>query len=201
MTENNDALPNNEPEPEMHVRPIWELRGYKTYREVDSREEWEDLVAEAGEDLDSAKFLSRMATRQPDKPARDVARVVALRRRLAKELKATSMVELMLVDLLVGNYQMQLEWWELLGMKTEVLHRMPTRSRTRREHDAVEQTYFTQLAEHVVPVLDRLNRQFLRTVKAYRDLKTSPMTVNINGAKQVNLGQQQINLASAEPEE
>ena len=53
-----------------------------------------------------------------------------------------------------------------------------------------------RLSEQLLPLLDRSNRMLLRNLKALRTLKQPPPpSVSIGQAAQVNVGQQQVNVA------
>ena len=49
-----------------------------------------------------------------------------------------------------------------------------------------------------MPLIERFNQMFLRNLKALRELKVSPINVNIGQAGQVNVAQQQVNVAGPE---
>lgn len=189
-----------DPALELAFKEPWRARGYKLAEEVESPEEWEGYVRKAEESFRSADFLRKMLAKHTLKKAEDVAHVVALRRRLQREFKAETAVELMLIDLLVANYQQQCDWHEILGQRTYILHKREATYGGRPRPGGVESIDLDGLADRVLPILDRLNRQFLRTVKAMRDLKSSSLIVNINQAGQVNVGNEQINLSKSEPE-
>lgn len=183
---------------ELAMREPWRPRGFKYADEVKSPEEWEQYIARADEQFRGGDFLRKMLAKQPLKRAEDVAHIVALRRRLQRELKANTVVEQMLIDLLVANYQQQSDWLEILGQRSYILRTREITLGGRPSPGAVEKIDLDGLADRVLPLLDRLNRQFIRTLKAIRDLKASPIVVNINQAGQVNVANEQVNLAKAE---
>jgi hypothetical protein len=55
------------------------------------------------------------------------------------------------------------------------------------------QDYLQRLSEELFPQLDRLNRMFLRNLKALRDLKRANVELHIG---QVNIGKRQVNIAA-----
>ena len=62
---------------------------------------------------------------------------------------------------------------------------------------AVENT-LRRLAEQLIPLFERANQQLIRTLKALRETRGGvPPSVAIHHAGQVNLGQQQVNVAPA----
>jgi hypothetical protein len=55
-----------------------------------------------------------------------------------------------------------------------------------------------QAVEQAGAMVDRFNRIFLRTLRALRDLRRGPQPVVVQNAGQVNVGQQQVNVAAGE---
>lgn len=55
-----------------------------------------------------------------------------------------------------------------------------------------------QVVEQAGAMVDRFNRIFLRTLRALRDLRRGPQPVFVQNAAQVNVGQQQVNVAAGE---
>jgi hypothetical protein len=56
-----------------------------------------------------------------------------------------------------------------------------------------------QAVEQAAAMVDRFNRIFLRTLRALRDLRRGPQPVLVQNAGQVNVGQQQVNVAGGGP--
>ena len=54
-----------------------------------------------------------------------------------------------------------------------------------------------QATEHATAMVDRWNRMFLRNLRALRDMGRYAPAVTIQNAGQVNVGQQQVNVANA----
>jgi len=53
-----------------------------------------------------------------------------------------------------------------------------------------------RLAEELMPLFERANRQLIRTLKAIKDLRHGPPPkIAIGQAGQVNVGEQQVNMA------
>ena len=55
--------------------------------------------------------------------------------------------------------------------------------------DAVE-----KLRERLMPLVERFNQMFLRNLRALRELKANPISINIRRADQVNVAHQQVNV-------
>jgi hypothetical protein len=53
-----------------------------------------------------------------------------------------------------------------------------------------------QAVEQAGAMVDRFNQMFLRTLRALRDLRRGPQPVFVQNAGQVNVGQQQVNVAA-----
>ncbi|MHB9092302.1 MAG: hypothetical protein ACYC7H_12875, partial [Chloroflexota bacterium] len=98
MTDSDNELDLATEEQDLEV-PLWKLRGYKCMEDIASGEEWERYVARADAQLFSGGLAALTLTRRRGNRAVDVARLVALRRRLTEELKAGTVLEQMLVDL------------------------------------------------------------------------------------------------------
>jgi hypothetical protein len=56
-----------------------------------------------------------------------------------------------------------------------------------------------QVVEQAGAMVDRFNRIFLRSLRALRDLRRCPPPVVVQNAGQVNVGQQQVNVAGGLP--
>jgi hypothetical protein len=55
--------------------------------------------------------------------------------------------------------------------------------------------HIRKLQDMLLPMIERFNLMFLRNLKALRELKGHAVNISIAQAGQVNLGQQQVNVA------
>ena len=97
------------------------------------------------------------------------------RRALAREYGLTPVLERMLADRIVLSYVRTLYADGLMGL----------------EHDGATDHAHLELHRRVAM---RESGEFLRNVRALKDLKTVPMRLIIKDAGQVNVGQQQVNV-------
>ncbi len=105
-----------------------------------------------------------------------LAEAAGYRHALAEEYGVKTALERMVADRIVISYQRLL----LLEAYTDV------------EHEQGGNTH-----EHMDlhrKMVARESAEFLRNVRALKDLKTVPLTVTIRDAGQVNVGQQQVNV-------
>lgn len=103
-----------------------------------------------------------------------------LRDSLAAEYGLTTAAELMLLDALVLSY-----------------HQYIRAASTLHAYTAYEKRYnYETLVRYVQAYMVRANELFLRNLEALRQLKTVPFTIKIDQAGQVNVGEQQVNLAA-----
>jgi len=105
-----------------------------------------------------------------------LAEAAGYRHAFAEEYGVETVLERMIADRIVLSYQRLL----LLEAYTDI------------EHELGENTH-EHLDLHRKMVV-RESAEFLRNVRALKDLKTVPLTVTIKDAGQVNVGQQQVNV-------
>lgn len=105
------------------------------------------------------------------------AEVEGLAAKLYEECQATTVIEQMLVQRIVMSYlRLTLAEHE---HSTSIVPGMSLRAR-----------------EHQLKVLSTASSEFLRNVRALKDIKTVPLKVTIRDAGQVNVGQQQVNVTN-----
>ena len=72
-------------------------------------------------------------------------------------------------------------------------------SRLSNEFDGfVVEEAIEKLRERLMPVIERFSQMFLRNLRALRELKANPISINIRRADQVNVAQQQVNVREQE---
>ncbi len=133
--------------------------------------------------LTTHSVLRRIAEQStPDKETREVLLIEAegFRRALAREHNLKTVLERMIADRIVLSYQRLL----LLEAYTDI------------EHEPGANTH-----EHLDlhrKLVARESAEFLRNVRALKDLKTVPLRLMIKDAGQVNVGQQQVNVTDSQ---
>ena len=81
------------------------------------------------------------------------------------------------------------------GSRTKSPERRPGRWHRGRDLKKVEHSdHVRRLGEHLLRLLDRANRMFVRNLKAIKELRQGPvLAVAIGKAEQVNVASQQVN--------
>jgi hypothetical protein len=191
------------------ARASW--RAMDGWAAVESREEWEQVVARADDDYGRGAFLLERlgAHRYLDPPL--MATLLSLRRRLVEEHGATTAAELMLIDSAMIAFYHQLRVTDWIGDLSIWLEReffgiqgLTAKLRDRHGYGAESirglkaEDIVERLVERLVPLLDRSNRMLLRNLKALKALREpSTPSVSIGAAGQVNVATAQVNSGQA----
>lgn len=123
------------------------------------------------------------------------ARFLALRTELAQGWQPRNGVERQLVDTLVQAQAAMYHWQEVL-MARAALDVFETSREVKSQGKWTPlRVTDAQAMEQAAGMVDRFNRIFLRTLRALRDLRRCGPTVVVQNAAQVNVGEQQINVA------
>jgi len=171
---------------------------------------WQSVKEAARAELRSGLRVG-MTLETDDSTPMDRARFLAVRSALVEEWQPRGGLEQSLVDQLAQAYTMQLEWTKILTTRTQTT--MARDERDRREASLTKEKSFARYGywrppviteaeaiEQATAMVDRWNRLFLRTLRQLRDLRRyapSPSVV-VQNAGQVNVGAQQVNVASPE---
>ena len=187
-------------------------RAMQDWGTIKTVEQWQATIREAAEQLDSGDFLlARLGADRYLDPTL-MAVLLVLRRRLIDEHGASTAAELMMVDVAVLGYYhtlrvngwignmsqwLEAEFFRKDGLAVEVHGKSKSawdvKIRGLRVEDIVE-----QLAEKLMPLLDRSNRIMLRNLKALEARRQGPTpTVNVGMAGQVNVGGAPVNTSAA----
>jgi len=125
----------------------------------------------------------------------DRARFLALRQELAGGWQPRNGVERQLVDTM-AQAQTAVEYWlQALMAKAAREARLEQAKLREKETSGPSGTTEFQAVEQAGAMVARFNRIFLRTLRALRDLRRGPQPVFVQNAGQVNVAQQQVNVA------
>jgi hypothetical protein len=186
------------------------MRAVTGWGTVQTEEEWLAAVDKAREDYARGAFLIERlgAERFLDPPL--LAVLLTLRRRLMEEEGATTAAEAMMVDCAVLSYYhlLRVNGWignlalvverEFFGLESPTVKLRSYYGSREAGKLNVEETA-QRIGEQFMPLLDRANRMMLRNLRAIRERKVKPApSVTIGAAAQVNLAQQQVNVAAGE---
>ncbi|MDP9374402.1 MAG: hypothetical protein M3Q65_18515, partial [Chloroflexota bacterium] len=177
---------------------------------VETEEQWFAIQDQAAEDWASGAALIRMlgGERYLDPPRMALLLhlwhhfVIAYRPEGPAEYLCIAMAlvgfnQLIRVNEFVGNLAGRAEFQVFSAerpLDVRLIER-DGRSRAAGRYDYVEgEEAVARLGRDALPLLDRLNRMVLRNLKALRDLKAAPITLNVTNLGQMNVGQAQTNV-------
>jgi hypothetical protein len=103
-----------------------------------------------------------------------------------------------LIDTLAQAQMMYMVWLELLHQRTMC---EATRERTQIERDRAwepPRLNYAEAVEEATAMVDRWNRLFLRTLRQLRDLRRYTPSVVVGNVGQLNIAQQQMNVAATQ---
>lgn len=156
--------------------------------------------------LDGTFFLRQMGLFYEVSPALSLA-AYSLRQEWIRQYSLTTVPELMLLDQAMLAYfhvirlnrqvasMMALTEQQLLGGESPLV-KIKAEHKLNNEFDGfVAEDAIQRLQERLMPLMERFNVMFLRNLRAMRELKGFAVNVNIGQAGQVNVGQQQVNVA------
>jgi hypothetical protein len=159
---------------------------------------WQDIRAEARDEIESGHRAAKVISEGFDFGPLDRARFLEVRSALRAEWDPLPGSESMLVDMLAQIQTVWEAWLSkhmlqiTLGSSTRELERSKIR-------DGVtwlpERLSDADAIEMSAAMVDRFNRLYIRTLRALRDLRRMAPPVVVKNVGQVNVGQQQVNVA------
>jgi hypothetical protein len=194
-----------------YTQLLWDaravMRAMEGWRGSDLETEagWRQACEEARQRYHSGRFLiERLGAERFLEPPL-MAILWQLRQNLVKEYSAEAPTATMLIDLAVMTYYNALRVQAWIGdLALHIEHEFfcqegPTAKLRQKWGYQVEglvvEERLQRLAEQLMPLFERANRQLIRNLQALRTLRHGPpAAVAIGHAGQVNLAQQQINL-------
>jgi len=174
----------------------WQLNELAARDPDQAIQAWARVKAEARAELASGQTVAKAAEGFGAGPLAR-ARVIAIRQSLIEGWQPGPGIETMLVDTLATAHHGYLFWLERLMARVSTDAQMEEADLNREgkwRPSRIDQAAATQEAAEMV---DRFNRIFLRTLRALRDLRRYSSPVHIENAAQVNIGEQQVNVAGS----
>ncbi len=149
---------------------------------------WIEMKNVARDQIRSGHFAARGAGVANQHPW-ERATFLALREELSEEWKPRDSIEQTLIDQMAQAYYQYILWSERAALWGVL---QPKRKDLREQSARLPQLTEAQAMEQDSNMAERYHRMFLRCQRALRDSRR--YSVNIQGAKQVNIGDQQINV-------
>jgi hypothetical protein len=158
---------------------------------------WERIKQAARLELRSGHRAARAVEEFSTSPWKR-AEFLALRDELAQGWQPRGGIERQLIDQMAQAQVAGLFWTEVLTRRASLGYLSAQRKDDGgRELPRVSEV---EAAEQAAAMVDRFNRIYLRTLRALRDLRRCPPAVLVQNAGQVNVGQQQVNVAGGPAE-
>lgn len=154
---------------------------------------WEQIKQAAREEVLSGTYaFSKVVRRTPY----ENAIYLAVRAAFQDQWTPQNGGEQLLVDQLAQMYTQYLYWLHRLEIRTEIDREVEDGNVQRRGRwkPTPENGTTPQWIETTAKMIDVFHTLFLRTLRALRDLRRWGVNINITGAGQVNIGQQQVNM-------
>ncbi len=172
---------------------------------IHTPEEWLAAVEQAREHYGAGRFLiERLGAERYLDPAL-LATLLGLRQRLAEQSGGTAAEQLLVDAAVLGYYHtIRINGWIgnlALLIEHEFFGQDGPRARLKERHgwqvDGLEvETMLTRMGEQLLPLMERANRLMVRNLAALREYRRAP-AVSIGSAGQVNVAEQQVNVAAA----
>jgi hypothetical protein len=135
---------------------------------------WEEVKEAAREELRSGERAGMVLLGRDSRPI-DLARFLAIREELADGYQPLNGIERQLIDQLAQAQAAMNVWLERLSL-----------------HDPFVDP---EAADKVAAMVERFGRMFARQLRSLCELRKAPLAVVVQNTGQVNVGQQQVNVA------
>lgn len=165
-------------------------------REEDAARLWNSCKSEALDDFDSGHHAASVVDRDSTPAQR--ARFVVLRDAFRQDWQPRGATELALVDQLTQMHYMYEKWLttHVMRIDMESYRDYNAQERAKEEHKWISpRQNEVEATREAADIAERFQKGFLRTLRALRDLRRYVPQVVIQNAGQVNVANQQVNLA------
>ena len=170
------------------------MEGIMSYNPEMFWRKWEEVKEQAAHEL-IIGHTAAMACQPEDSPW-NRAQYCAIRNELSRDWNPRNGIEQLLIDQMTQAYA-QLMYWQKIMMRWMDLD---TKAYQEDAWDKQAPRLSTfEAVNRASDMVDRFNRMFLRTLRALQNMRRVPVIVQ--NAGQVNVGQQQVNVAPLNNEE
>src|SRR5215217_3607971 len=195
------AMPDADPERDRHLafeEPADQVHWWTISRLAERDPDaalaaWERIKVEAANELATGHRTAR-ALEWGDRPW-DRARFLAILSAFERQWEPRGGIEAALIDVLAQSFAEFLEWAEISTVRSEAEADTEERSIKRGGYWGPPRVAIAEAMSDAAQRVERAHRRFLVTLRAMQDLRR-PSAVSIGHAEQVNVGGQQIVVAS-----
>jgi hypothetical protein len=157
-------------------------------------EVWVSIQAAARADLASGHAGASAVLLAERSSPWDLAKYLARREAMMREWQPRNGIEETLIDMLCQAHAAYSRWMLVLSFRTGWPARELTEDEVKWELPRQDEA---QALAQAAEMADRFNRMFMRTLRQLQDLRKSASAVVVQQAGQVNVGQQQVNVAQS----
>jgi len=155
---------------------------------------WERVKYLATEELASGHRAATAAHGTLGRPW-DRARLLAIRKAFREEWQPSEGIEAALIDVLAQAHYAYLHWLERLMSRAMFDAQYEDGDLRRNGKWRLPHVMAVDAQNQAAAMVERFNRLFMRTLRGLRDLRRYATKVTIQRAQQVNIGEQQVNIA------
>jgi hypothetical protein len=159
-----------------------------------SRQRWEEVKEAAREELQGG-HRAALAMAAIWGSCWQRARFLAVRAALADGLRPRNGLEWLLIDQMTQAHTLQLLWQENLVALTLLASRARKPDPEMPGHPLGRRLSEAEMVEEAVAMVERYHRLFLKGLEAFQKQRRQAPAVIVRNAGQVNVGQQQMNVA------
>lgn len=161
---------------------------------------WHELYQAALDELSSGHRAAAAVEAPSEKTPWDRARFTALRASYIEEWQPRGGIEQSLIDMMAQAYTLYSHWLSVLTQETGTSTERRTSIYSPRGILEPPRVSEVEAMKHAAEMVDRFHKLYMRTLRQLRDLRRYSPPVLIQNAQQVNIGNQQLNLAEAAQE-
>jgi hypothetical protein len=156
---------------------------------------WARVRAAAEDELESGRRMAQVAGQNTDPFA--LAQVFAIRDAFADQWEPQGAIEAAMIDMLTVAFSLQMYWSEMAHTRAIREHDEHRKALGRFESSGWKSPYqsMADAIDQAHRMADSYNRQFLRVLRQMRDLRRYAPPVIVNNGGQVNVANQQVNVA------
>jgi hypothetical protein len=157
---------------------------------------WERVKREARAELVSGHRAARVMEGYESNPW-ERARFLAVRRDLMEAWQPRNGLERQLIDVMAQAQSALFFWQQQLMVRASIQPGQEKRDIQEERKWKPPRVSAHRAIEQTAAMVDRFNRMYLRTLRALRDLRRYTPAVIVQNAGQVNVGAQQVNVATS----
>jgi hypothetical protein len=159
-----------------------------------SRQRWEEVKEAARQELQGG-HRAALAMAPVWSGCWQRAQFLAVRAALADGLRPRNGLEWLLIDMMAQAHTLLQLWQENLVALTLLAARACKPAPDRSDHPLGRRVSEAEMMEEAAAMVERYHRLFLKTLEAFQRQRRQAPAVIVRNAGQVNVGQQQMNVA------